>query len=131
MSGLSAPQQANGAGGRPLRAPPVVSLAVRAAVGLDSLTKGYGSGARAVTALGGVTVAFGAAAQASAWPIWLLIGLIVAFAAVALLNTALMTTAGRHVELTLARLIGGTRQQAWRIIAWEALITTLVGLGRR
>ena len=95
MSGLSAPQQANGAGGRPLRAPPVVSLAVRAAVGLDSLTKGYGSGARAVTALGGVTVAFGAAAQASAWPIWLLIGLIVAFAAVALLNTALMTTAGR------------------------------------
>src|SRR6516225_2960176 len=84
MSGLSAPQQANGAGGRPLRAPPVVSLAVRAAVGLDSLTKGYGSGARAVTALGGATVAFGAAAQASAWPIWLLIGLIVAFAAVAL-----------------------------------------------
>ena len=95
MSGLSAPQQVNGAGGRPLRASRVVSLAVRAAVGLDSLTKGYGSGARAVTALGGVTVAFGAAAQASAWPIWLLIGLIVAFAAVALLNTALMTTAGR------------------------------------
>jgi putative ABC transport system ATP-binding protein len=34
---------------------------VRAAVGLDSLPKGYGSGARAVTALGGVTVAFGSA----------------------------------------------------------------------
>ena len=128
MSGLSAPQQANGAGGRPLRAPSVVSLAVRATVGLDSVTKGYGSGARAVTALDGVTVAFGAAAQASMWPIWLLVGLIVAFAAVAMLNTALMATAGRHVDLTLARLIGGTRQQAWRIIAWEALITTLVGL---
>jgi len=128
MSGPSAPQQANGASGRPVRAPPVVSLAARAAAGPDSLTKGHGSGARAVTALGGVTVAFAAAAQASAWPIWLLIGLIVAFAAVALLNTALMTTAGRHVELTLVRLIGGTRQQAWRIIAWEALITTLVGL---
>ena len=128
MSGLNAPRQANGASGRPLRAPPVVSLAVRAAVGLDSMTKAYGSGARAVTAPGGVTVAFGTAAQASPWPIGLLIGLIVAFAAVALLNTALMTTAGRHVELTLVRLIGGTRQQAWRIIAWEALITTLVGL---
>ena len=76
MSGPGTPQQANGASGRPLRAPPVVSLAVRAAVGLDSLTKGYGSGARAVTALGGATVAFGAAAQASAWPIWLLVGLI-------------------------------------------------------
>ena len=128
MSGLSAPQQANGAGGRPLRAPPVVSLAVRAAVGLDSLTKGYGSGARAVTALGGVTVAFGAAAQASAWPIGLLIGLIVAFAAVVIRAVLSRATAGRHVDLTLARLIGGTRQQAWRIIAWEALITTLVGL---
>ena len=128
MSGPGAPQQVNGAGGRPLRASRVVSLAVRAAVGLDSVTKGYGSGARAVTALDGVTVAFGAAALASMWPIWLLVGLIVAFAAVAMLNTALMATAGRHVDLTLARLIGGTRQQAWRIIAWEALITTLVGL---
>ena len=128
MSGPGAPQQVNGAGGRPVRASRVVSLAVRAAVGLDSVTKGYGSGARAVTALDGVTVAFGAAAQASMWPIWLLVGLIVAFAAVAMLNTALMATAGRHVDLTLARLIGGTRQQAWRIIAWEALISTLVGL---
>ena len=128
MSGPGAPQQVNGADGRPLRAPSVVSLAVRATVGLDSVTKGYGSGARVVTALDGVTVAFAAAAQASAGPIWLLIGLIVAFAAVALLNTALMATAGRHVDLTLARLIGGTRQQAWRIIAWEAPITTLVGL---
>jgi len=95
MSGPSAPQQANGASGRPVRAPPVVSLAARAAAGPDSLTKGHGSGARAVTALGGVTVAFAAAAQASAWPIGLLIGLTAAFAAVALLNTALMTTAGR------------------------------------
>ena len=95
MSGPSAPQQANGASGRPVRAPPVVSLAARAAAGPDSLTKGHGSGARAVTALGGVTVAFAAAAQASAWPIGLLIGLTAAFAAVALLNTALMTTAVR------------------------------------
>jgi hypothetical protein len=90
-----------------------------------------GSGARAVTAPGGVTVAFGAAAQASAWPIWLLISLIVAFAAMALLDTALMATAGRHVELTLVRLIGGTRQHAWRIIAWEALITSWACCRRR
>jgi putative ABC transport system permease protein len=69
-----------------------------------------------------------AAAQASAWPIWLLVGLIVAFAAVALLNTALMATAGRQAELTLVRLIGGTRRQARRIVAWEALVTTPVGL---
>jgi putative ABC transport system permease protein len=69
-----------------------------------------------------------AAAQASEWPIWLLIGLIIAFAALALLNTALMATAGRQAELALVRLIGGTRRQARRIIAWEALVTTLAGL---
>jgi len=69
-----------------------------------------------------------AAQQASQWPIWLLIGLIVAFAALALLNTALMATAGRQPELALVRLIGGTRRQARRMIAWEAIVTTLTGL---
>jgi len=69
-----------------------------------------------------------AAAQASQWPVWLLIGLITAFAALALLNTALMATAGRQPELALVRLIGATRRQARRIIAWEALVTTLAGL---
>src|SRR5262249_22965016 len=69
-----------------------------------------------------------AAAQASTWPIWLLIGLIVAFAALALLNTALMATAGRQRELALIRLIGAPRRQARRMIAWEALVTTVAGL---
>jgi putative ABC transport system permease protein len=69
-----------------------------------------------------------AASQASQWPIWLLIGLISAFAAVALLNTALMATADRQPELALVRLIGGTRRQARRMIAWEALVTVLAGL---
>ena len=45
---------------RGLREPPAVSLAPGAAVGLESVTKVYGSGARAVTALDGVTVAFAA-----------------------------------------------------------------------
>jgi len=46
----------------------------------------------------------------------------------ALLNTALMATAGRRPELALIRLIGGTRRQTRRMIAWEALATVLVGL---
>jgi putative ABC transport system permease protein len=69
-----------------------------------------------------------AAEQASQWSIWLLIGLIVAFAALAALNTALMATADRQPELILVRLIGGTRRQARRTIAWEAVVTTLAGL---
>jgi putative ABC transport system permease protein len=39
-----------------------------------------------------------------------------------------MATAGRQAELALIRLIGGTRRQARRMIAWEALVTTLAGL---
>jgi hypothetical protein len=51
-----------------------------------------------------------------------------AFAALALLNTALMATAERRAKLGLVRLIGTTRRQARRMIAWEALIATLAGL---
>lgn len=57
-----------GAGGTPalepspgvkrMSEPPVVSPATVAAVGLDAVTKVYGSGARAVTALDGVTIGF-------------------------------------------------------------------------
>ena len=69
------------------------------------------------------------AAQASAWPAWLLVGLIIAFAALAMINTTVMGAAARQSDLALARLIGATRSQAWRVIAYEAVITTLVGVG--
>jgi putative ABC transport system permease protein len=68
-----------------------------------------------------------ATTQASQSPAWL-IGLAIAFAALALLNTALMATADRRAKLSLIRPIGATRRQARRMIAWEALITTLAGL---
>jgi putative ABC transport system permease protein len=70
-----------------------------------------------------------AAAQASAWPAWLLIGLIIAFAAVSMVNTAVMATVGRQRELTLVRLTGATSRQAHQAITWEALITTMTGAG--
>src|SRR6516162_7948075 len=49
-----------GAEVRPMRAATVVSLAADAVVRLDSVTKVYGSSARAVTALDGVTIGFAA-----------------------------------------------------------------------
>jgi putative ABC transport system ATP-binding protein len=75
MTGFGVPERGNGdrsyptragetparglsPGVRGLREPPAVSLAPGAAVGLESVTKVYGSGARAVTALDGVTIAF-------------------------------------------------------------------------
>ncbi len=65
--------------------------------------------------------------QASAWIVWLLIAVIGAFAGLAVVNTSAMALADRRPELNLIRLIGATRQQARRMIAWEAAITTLVG----
>ena len=52
--------QGPGPGVRGLREPSAVSLAPGDAVGLESVTKVYGSGARAVTALDRVTIAFAA-----------------------------------------------------------------------
>ncbi len=67
--------------------------------------------------------------QTSAWIVWLLIGLIGAFAGMAIVNTSVMALADRRPELALIRLIGATRGQAARVIAAEAAITTLVGAG--
>jgi putative ABC transport system permease protein len=69
-----------------------------------------------------------AATQAGGWATWLLIAPILVFAALALLNTALMATAGRRPEFTLVRLIGATGHQVRWMITWEALATTLAGV---
>ena len=106
---------------RPARDPPVVSLSA-AAVGLDSVTKIYGSGDRAVTALDRVTIIFTSQAFTA------VMGPSGSGKSTLLLNTALMATAGRQPELALIRLIGATRRQARRMIAWEALVTTVAGL---
>jgi putative ABC transport system permease protein len=70
-----------------------------------------------------------AAGRTSAWIVWLIIGLTAAFAGIAVVNTSVIATADRRHELALLRLIGATREQARNMIGWEALLTTLVGVG--
>ncbi|MBV9798015.1 MAG: hypothetical protein JO039_08225 [Solirubrobacterales bacterium] len=60
---------------------------------------------------------------------WLLIGVVGAFAGIAIVNTSVMAMADRRAELALVRLIGATRRQAARMIAAEATVTALVGAG--
>jgi putative ABC transport system permease protein len=60
--------------------------------------------------------------------VWLIIGMSVAFAALALVNTAAMATSERRDELATIRLLGGTPGQATRMIALELALTILVGL---
>ncbi len=66
--------------------------------------------------------------QSGAWGVWVIIGLSIAFAALALVNTAAMATAERRGELATIRLLGGTRWQAIRMVALELAPIVVVGL---
>jgi putative ABC transport system permease protein len=68
------------------------------------------------------------AQQEQGWIVWLLIVLIAGYAAISVLNAAAMGVADRRNEIRLARLVGSTRGQILRMIAWEAMVTTTVGL---
>ena len=59
---------------------------------------------------------------------WVVIGLSIAFAALALVNTAAMATAERRGELATIRLLGGTGWQAVRMVALELAPIVVVGL---
>jgi putative ABC transport system permease protein len=57
---------------------------------------------------------------------YLALGLIVAFAGIAMVNTLAMAVAGRARELALLRLAGATRRQVLRTLRWETLSVALV-----
>ncbi|MFB4313824.1 FtsX-like permease family protein [Actinomadura sp. 21ATH] len=57
---------------------------------------------------------------------YLAMGLIIAFAAIAVVNTLVMAAAGRTREFALLRLIGTTRRQVIRMTRWESAVVVLV-----
>ena len=63
-----------------------------------------------------------------AWGVWLIVGLAAVFAALALINTAAMTTTERRSELATIRLLGGTPGHATRMVALEMLPTVVTAL---
>ena len=63
------------------------------------------------------------------WGVWLVVGLATAFAALALVNTAAMTTTERRGELATIRLLGGTAGHATRMVTLEMLPTVVAALG--
>ncbi len=66
-------------------------------------------------------------ADANAWVNYLLLVVLMAFAAVAVVNTLVMATVERRRELSLLRLVGATAAQVVRMIRWETLATILLG----
>ncbi len=67
------------------------------------------------------------ARETNAWVNYLILGVLMAFCAVAVVNTLWMATIERARELALLRLVGATRRQVTRMVRYEAL--AVVGLG--
>ncbi len=58
----------------------------------------------------------------------LAMGLIIAFTAIAVVNSLTMSTADRFREFALLRLVGTTRRQVLRITRWESLVVTIIAV---
>ena len=66
---------------------------------------------------------------AARWLNYVLVAIIVAFSAVAVINTLTMIALERSRELALMRLVGSTPRQVASMARWEAGLLVLVGLG--
>jgi putative ABC transport system permease protein len=55
-------------------------------------------------------------------------GVLGGFAAVAAVNTLVMTVLDRRRELGMLRLVGSTRRQVMRMLRWEGLLVAVTGI---
>ncbi|WP_438291928.1 FtsX-like permease family protein [Streptomyces sp. HUAS TT7] len=63
-----------------------------------------------------------------AWMAYLVLGVVVAYATIALVNTQVLATTERRREFMLQRLIGATRRQVLRMMTVEAVLVSVAGL---
>ncbi|MEV5603265.1 FtsX-like permease family protein [Streptomyces sp. NPDC052299] len=110
------------------------SLTGHVTSGFDSTLLVRGGSAKALTTLGRVTDASGyaternAEAELGAWMNTTMAAVLGGFAAVAAVNTLVMTVRDRRPELGALRLVGATRRQVMTMLRWEALLVAGAGL---
>jgi putative ABC transport system permease protein len=110
------------------------SLAGHVTSGFDSTLLVRGGSATALTALGHVTDASGYAteqsldAKAGSWSNTMMAAVLGGFAAVAAVNTLVMTVIDRRRELHALRLVGATRRQVLRMLRWEGVLVSTIGV---
>jgi putative ABC transport system permease protein len=75
-----------------------------------------------------VTAAFADQQQMQASVNYLLVGMIMAYTAISVVNTLVMATARRRREFGLQRLTGSTRGQVLRMMSVEAVLVTAIGV---
>jgi putative ABC transport system permease protein len=102
--------------------------------GFDSTVLVSGGSAESLARLGVVADASGYAAAQSpearlgAWMNSTMAAVLGGFAAVAAVNTLVMTVLDRRRELGVLRLVGATRQQVLRMLRWEGLLVSAIGV---
>lgn len=110
------------------------SLAGHVTSGFDSTLLVRGGSEKSLTALGEVTDAYGYATEQNrdvklgAWMNNTMAAVLGGFAAVAAVNTLVMTVLDRRRELGMLRLVGSTRRQVMTMLRWEGLLVAVVGL---
>ncbi|WBB57825.1 ABC transporter permease [Streptomyces sp. WMMC500] len=67
--------------------------------------------------------------ETQAWVNYLILGMIVAYTAIAVVNNLVLSVSGRRREFGLQRLAGATRRQVLRMLTIEALIVAGIGVG--
>ncbi|MFE3900926.1 FtsX-like permease family protein [Streptomyces sp. NPDC059153] len=99
----------------------------------ELLVRATPAAAQKLATLGTVTDRTGYAAaqdqsrELNAWANTTMAAVLGGFAAVAAVNTLVMTVLDRRRELTMLRLVGSTRRQVMGMIRWEALLVTVAG----
>ncbi|WP_427152663.1 ABC transporter permease [Streptomyces sp. TRM70308] len=110
------------------------SLAGHVTSGFDGTLLVRGGSGESLTALGKVTDASGYAtersldAEVGAWANYTMAAVLGGFAAIAAVNTLVMTVLDRRRELGTLRLVGSTRRQVLRMLRWEGLLVAAVGV---
>lgn len=110
------------------------SLAGHVSSAFDSTLLVRGASAKSLTALGEVTDASGFATERSldakpgARSNNTVAGVLGGFAAIAAVNTLVMTVLDRRRELGTLRLVGSTRRQVLAMLRWESLLVATVGV---
>ncbi|MFD3485572.1 FtsX-like permease family protein [Streptomyces sp. NPDC058665] len=110
------------------------SLAGHVSSGFDSTLLVRGGSEKSLAGLGQVTDASGYAteknldAKLGAWTNNTMAAVLGGFAAVAAVNTLVMTVIDRRRELGTLRLVGTTRRQVLTMLRWESLLVSVVGV---
>jgi putative ABC transport system permease protein len=81
-----------------------------------------------VVGRGALAAAYGEQQQTQAWVNYLLVGMIVVYTAISVVNTLVLATVRRRREFALLRLTGSTRGQVLRMMSMEGTLIAAIGI---